>query len=158
MIVWATLEAGEDRAIDGASVLFAGHDHAATWAAKGFVSCGCDNVGKANWGWVSAASNKTRDVGNVGKEEGTALFGDLGEGRKVDGPRNCGATSPKHFWTLLHGHLAHLIQINAAGFFVDLVLNRVKEFARDAHFPPVGEVSTRGKMHSHDLVAGFAEG
>lgn len=74
VVVWTTLVAWEDGEIDGffeivegffagfgvcAADAFAEEDHGATWSAKGFVGCGCHDIGGVKRRWNHTCGNQT---------------------------------------------------------------------------------------------------
>lgn len=93
----ASLGAWEEGGVEGFCVLFFAKDDAAAWAAEGFVGGGGYEVGIGNWRGVEAGGYEACDVGYVGHEEGTAVFGDLAHALEIDGTGVGGGAYGDHF-------------------------------------------------------------
>ena len=153
--VGTALQAGEDRLVHGFRVLFLAEQHAATGAAEGLMRRGRDHIGVRHRALVDAGDHQAGNVGDVADEVGADLFGDLAEDLEVDDARICGGAADDDLGPMLLRQIADQIEVQSAGLRVDLVGDRVEEFARHGDFPAVGQVTAVIEGHTHDRLARF---
>lgn len=78
---------------------------------------------------------------DVGEGEGAYFVGDLFELLPIEVARIGGKAGDDHFWFVFVGEAANLVHVDAAGFFVYLVLDEVVSFARKGDWEAVSDVS-----------------
>ena len=68
-------------------------------------------------------------MGNVGKSEGADFVSDFFEFGPIEVAGIGGEAGDDHFWFVFVGEAADLIHVDAASFFIYLILNEVVGFA-----------------------------
>ena len=153
------LAAREDRLVEVELLVgfLVAEDHAAAGTAKGLVRGGRDDVRVRNGARMEACGDEAGDVRHVDPEDGTALVGDLTEALEVDDARVRGGTGDDHPRLLFHSDSLEFIVVDVT-FVVDAVRDDVEEETGEVDGRTVGQVTAGVEGHTHDLVAGLADG
>src|SRR5207245_896085 len=100
--------------------------HRPAGTTQGFVGRRRHHVRERNRRRVSAAGDQTCDVGDVGREYGAHLTGDLGENFEVDDAWDGGPARPDELGVLSARDLAHLVIVDAPGFPAYSIVDRAQ--------------------------------
>ena len=153
----ATLQAGEDGAVDGFLVLRFHQNDAAARAAQAFVGGAGHHVSVWHGVGVDAGGNQAGVVRHVHHKDGAHVFGDLGKASKVDAQAVGGGTGDDQFRFGLVGFSLHGVVVDLF-LVVQAVTDDVEPLATHVQCHAVRQVSAFSQAHAHDGVAGFQKG
>jgi hypothetical protein len=156
VVVRAALQPRKDRPFQRRGVLAAAQQQGAARSSQRLVGGGRDDRRVAHRGGVHPADHQSRDVRDIGYQDGADLVGDLGEPGEVDGARDRGATAEDQLGPLAPRQVPDLVQVDDAGVAPHAILHRVEPFSGDGHVPAVGQVAAHRQRHAHHDVARLA--
>ena len=135
-------------------------DHAASWASKGFVGGGEDDVESVIKRIFDGFSgNQSGNVGHVGDGEGADFLGDFYKFCVVEFSWVGGESSENNFWFFSFGDGHHFFIVNFSCFdILHFVSYEVEDFGNVGNGMSMGEVSSVAEVHAHDGFAWFEEG
>ena len=154
----AALQAGENGGVERFFVsVVAAQNHAAAWAAQGFVGGGGNEVSVRHGVGVFAGGNQAGIVCHIHKQIRAHFVGDFAEFRPVNFQGIGGGAGHNHFGFVLKREAFHFGVVEHF-VFVQAVGNGVVELAGNVYRCAVGEVAAVGEAHAEDGVAGFQYG
>jgi len=95
------------------------------------------------------------EVRHINVQDCTDFIGNFAEAFEVNLARDRRPTGDNHRGLVLDGQRLDLIVINQVRIFRHAVLNGVKPLARQVRPRAVGQVTTRGEVHTQHGIAGF---
>ena len=153
-----TLKAGEHGRIDLLTKrLVIREDDTATPGPKGLVRGRGHHMRVWHRVRVNTCRNKTRDMGHVDHQIGTDLIRNFAELGKIESPRIGRSAGQNDLWLTRLGLRAERVEIDQMGRFINAILFGIEPFARQVRGCTVGQVTTRGKRHAKNGIAGLQQ-